>query len=168
MSHYSFNDMQAAFAKIDNELKGQRGIRPQRVSDHQQVTALEIQTRYAQGYQAWLADDYAAAMADFSWLTSCCPLEPRFHLALAAVMQMQQEFRLALEAYACALLLDAKDPEPLYQMAICLLALDKGADAREALQTAIEMSYFNTEYATTAKKSQSIVRQHLQQITNFM
>lgn len=70
---------------------------------------------------------------------------------------MQQEFTLALSAYACALLLEAKDPEPVYQMAVCLLALDKGADAREALQTTIEMSYFSPEYAPTAEKANQLL-----------
>lgn len=157
MSHYSFNNVQDIFAKIDNDLKSQRIICPQRVNDNREVTALEVQARYAQGYQAWLMDDYAAATVDFSWLTLYCPSEPRFHLALAAVMQMQQEFALALGAYANALFLDVKDPEPLYQIAICWLALGKDADAREALQTAIEMSYVSIEYAPTAKKANQLL-----------
>ncbi|CNE94593.1 Uncharacterised protein [Yersinia frederiksenii] len=54
MSHYSFNDVQDIFAKIDNDLKSQRIIRPKRVNDNRKVTALEVQARYAQGYQAWM------------------------------------------------------------------------------------------------------------------
>ena len=74
-------------------------------------------------------------------------------------MQMQQEYALALSAYAAALLLDANDPEPVYQMAVCLRALDKGADAREALQTAIEMSYLNPEYVSTATKANRLLNE---------
>lgn len=70
---------------------------------------------------------------------------------------MQQEFTLALSAYACALLIEAQDPEPVYQMAVCLQAMGKGADAREALQTAIEMSYLNPEYAPTAEKANQLL-----------
>ncbi|CFR00521.1 Uncharacterised protein [Yersinia frederiksenii] len=42
MSHYSFNDVQDIFAKIDNDLKSQRIICPQRVNDNREVTALEV------------------------------------------------------------------------------------------------------------------------------
>lgn len=127
------------------------------INDNHDVNPEDVQRRYARGYQAWLVNDYVAAMKDFSWLTLYCPSEPQFHLALAGAMQMQQEFTLALSAYACALLLEAKDPEPVYQMAVCLLALDKGADAREALQTAIEMSYLNPEYSPTAEKANQLL-----------
>lgn len=127
------------------------------INDNQDVNPEDVQRRYARGYQAWLVNDYVAAMEDFSWLTLYYPSEPQFHLALAGAMQMQQEFTLALSAYACALLLEAKDPEPVYQMAVCLLALDKGADAREALQTAIEMSYFSPQYAPTAEKANQLL-----------
>ncbi|CNI63244.1 MULTISPECIES: hypothetical protein [Yersinia] len=157
MNHSSPHDVQTLCAKINKVLKGKGAIQPQIMNEHQKVTLLEIQEKYTQGYQAWLADDYAAAMVDFSWLTLYCPLEPQFHLALAATMQMQQEFTLALSAYACALLLEARDPEPVYQMAICFLALDRGADAREALQTAIEMSYFSPAYAPTAQKANQLL-----------
>jgi Flp pilus assembly protein TadD len=84
-------------------------------------------------------------------------LESQFHLALAGAMQMQQEYALALSCYACALLLVAKDPEPVYQMAMCLHALGKDADAREALQTAIEMSYLDSAFSPIAEKARQLL-----------
>ena len=157
MSDGHLEELQAICAKINLTLQDKGIVNTQMMMERQSVNPQEVQDRYARGYQAWLENDYVAAMEDFSWLTIYCPLEPQFHLALAGAMQMQQEFTLALSAYACALLLEAQDPEPIYQMAVCLLALDKGADAREALQTAIEMSYFNSEYAPTAEKANQLL-----------
>lgn len=157
MSDGHLEELQAICAKINRTLQDKGIVNTQMMMERQSVNPQEVQDRYARGYQAWLENDYVAAMEDFSWLTIYCPLEPQFHLALAGAMQMQQEFTLALSAYACALLLEAQDPEPVYQMAVCLLALDKGADAREALQTAIEMSYFSSEYAPTAEKANQLL-----------
>ncbi|AKF39931.1 TPA: tetratricopeptide repeat protein [Yersinia enterocolitica] len=157
MSENSLDELQAICAKINSTLQDKGMVNAQMMMERQNVNPQEAQARYARGYQAWLMDDYVAAMEDFSWLTLYFPLEPQFHLALAGALQMQQEFTLALSAYACALLLEAKDPEPVYQMAVCLLALDKGADAREALQTTIEMSYFSPEYAPTAEKANQLL-----------
>ena len=159
MDDFSADDFQSLCVKINSVLKEQNIMQHPMSDFKQQADPQEVATRYTRGYQAWLADDYTAASSDFSWLTLCCPSEPRFHLALAAAMQMQQEYALALSAYAAALLLDANDPEPVYQMAVCLLALDKGADAREALQTAIEMSYLNPEYASTATKANRLLNE---------
>ncbi|WP_145512805.1 tetratricopeptide repeat protein [Yersinia kristensenii] len=157
MNERNFDELQAICAKINNALKSKGTNNAQMMNVNQGVNAQEVQTRYARGYQAWLVDDYIAATEDFFWLTLHCPLEPQFHLALAGAMQMQQEFTLALSAYACALLIEAQDPEPVYQMAVCLQAMGKGADAREALQTAIEMSYLNPEYAPTAEKASQLL-----------
>ncbi|EKN5091196.1 TPA: tetratricopeptide repeat protein [Yersinia enterocolitica] len=157
MSENSLDELQAICAKINSTLQNKGILNAKMMTDKQSVDPQEVQARYTRGYQAWLMDDYVAAMEDFSWLTLYFPLEPQFHLALAGALQMQQEFTLALSAYTCALLLEAKDPEPVYQMAVCLLALDKGADAREALQTAIEMSYLSQEYAPTAEKANQLL-----------
>ncbi|EKN5911759.1 TPA: tetratricopeptide repeat protein [Yersinia enterocolitica] len=157
MSDSHLEELQTICAKISSTLQDKGMVNAQIMMERQSVNPQEAQVRYARGYQAWLMDDYVAAMEDFSWLTLYFPLESKFHLALAGALQMQQEFTLALSAYVCALLLEAKDPEPVYQMAVCLLALDKGADAREALQTAIEMSYFSPEYAPTAEKANQLL-----------
>ncbi|MDN0125109.1 SycD/LcrH family type III secretion system chaperone [Yersinia aleksiciae] len=159
MADFGIEGLQALSIQINNALKEQGIISQEIIDNHQPASQQEVQRIYARGYQAWLADDYVAAMADFSWLTIHCPLEFRFHLALAGAMQMQQEYVLALSAYACALLLEGKDPAPVYQMAICLQALGKGADAREALQTAIEMSYLSPEYAPIAEKASLLLNQ---------
>ncbi|ENA3448551.1 CesD/SycD/LcrH family type III secretion system chaperone [Yersinia enterocolitica] len=158
MSDGHLEELQTICVKINRTLQDKGIVNAQMLMERQSVNPQEMHARYARGYRAWLEDDYVAAMEDFSWLTLYFPLEPQFHLALAGAMQMQQEFTLALSAYACALLLEAQDPEPVYQMAVCLLALDKGADAREALQTAIEMSYLSQEYAPTAEKANLLLR----------
>ncbi|WP_145555854.1 tetratricopeptide repeat protein [Yersinia canariae] len=153
MSEDTLDKLQEICAKINNVLVTKRVINSEAMNDNQDINPQEVEERYSRGYQAWLENNYSAAMADFSWLTLHCPLEPQFHLALAGALQKQQEFTLALGAYACALLLEAKDPQPVYQMAVCLHALGKGADAREALQTVIEMSYMCPEYAPVAEKA---------------
>ncbi|AIN20010.1 TPR repeat family protein [Yersinia rochesterensis] len=157
MSEDNIEKLQSICEKINVTLTCKGIINTQMMNDSQDVSPQEVHTRYERGYQAWLVDNYIAAIEEFSWLTLHCPLEPQFHLALAGAMQMQQEFTLALSAYACALLLEAQDPEPVYQMAVCLQAMGNGADAREALQTAIEMSYLNSEYAPTAEKANQLL-----------
>ncbi|HDM8437638.1 CesD/SycD/LcrH family type III secretion system chaperone [Yersinia enterocolitica] len=157
MSEVNIDELQIFCQKINNILTSKGIINAEIMNGSQGIDPQEVYTRYERGYQAWLADNYIVAAEEFSWLTLHCPLEPLFHLALAGVMQMRQEFTLALSAYACALLLEAQDPEPVYQMAVCLQAMGNGADAREALQTAIEMSYFNPEYAPTAEKANQLL-----------
>ncbi len=151
LNDYNMDKMLAILAQVNKTLENISN--PQDRPQCERVSQQEIQARYEQGYQAWLADNYITAVEDFSWLTLHRPLEPHFHLALAGALQMQQEFILALSAYASALLLEAKSPGPVYQMAVCLHAIKRDADAREALQMVIEMSYMRPEYAPMAEKA---------------
>ncbi|WP_145514377.1 SycD/LcrH family type III secretion system chaperone [Yersinia massiliensis] len=159
MSDITIGDLHTICAQINHALKEQGIIHQEMMQTLQVVSPEETQTRYKRGYQAWLANDYNAALDDFSWLTLHHPREPQFHLALAGALQMQQEYTLALSAYACVLMLEVKDPTPVYQMAMCLQALGKGADAREALQTVIEMSYQNPEYCSIAEKASLLLNE---------
>ncbi|AWK13987.1 tetratricopeptide repeat protein [Candidatus Fukatsuia symbiotica] len=119
--------------------------------------SLDAKQLYARGYQAWQEENYAAALVDFSWLALNYPYERRFHLAMAGALQMEKEYIAALACYHYAQTLEPCDPEPIYQMAICLQKLGEGTDAREALQTAIEMSYCDPAYAVTREKANRLL-----------
>ncbi|AWK13989.1 SycD/LcrH family type III secretion system chaperone [Candidatus Fukatsuia symbiotica] len=118
---------------------------------------LDAEQLYARGYEAWQKKDYVAALTDFTWLTQHYPGERRFHLAMAGALQMQGEYLKALTCYDHAQALDICDPAPLCEMAVCLQALGRKADAREVLQTVIEISYVDPAYTTIREKANRLL-----------
>ncbi|MGL5699438.1 MAG: SycD/LcrH family type III secretion system chaperone [Kluyvera sp.] len=116
---------------------------------------------YARGYEAWQQQDYDSALVDFGWLVMNEPWSWRAHVAFAGAMMMKQEYQQAISYYGYALMLDVCDPEPMYQIAVCLNALGDCSAAREALQIALTMSYDDPSYSTVRVNAEKMLSQLL-------
>jgi hypothetical protein len=63
---FCIDDLQAMCDQINHALKEQGMINQGVINEIQEVNPQEVHARYTRGYQAWLADDYIAATADFA------------------------------------------------------------------------------------------------------
>ncbi|CNJ53871.1 SycD/LcrH family type III secretion system chaperone [Yersinia aldovae] len=126
-----------------------------------EAMALDPETVYAQGYAAWQEGRYDRALIDFGWLVMSQPWSWRAHVALAGALMMQKEYAMAMNYYGYALMLDACHPEPVYQMGVCLNALGERSLAREALQTALTMSYDDPLYSSVRANVELMLSQLL-------
>ena len=126
-----------------------------------QALELSPEEVYARGYAAWQEQDYDRALVDFSWLVMTQPWSWRAHIALAGALMMQKEYVLAMNYYGYALMLDACHPEPMYQIAVCLKALGELSEARDALQSALTMSYEDPSYSTVRANAEQMLSQLL-------
>lgn len=126
-----------------------------------QAMALDPEEVYAHGYAAWQDGAYDQAMIDFSWLVMSQPWSWRAHVALAGSLMMQKEYAMAMNYYGYALMLDACHPEPVYQMGVCLKAMGEISAAREALQTALTMSYDDPSYSDVRANAELMLSQLL-------
>jgi len=127
----------------------------------QQVLARDPEQVYAQGYAAWQQQDFDEARIHFSWLVMSQPWSWRAQVALAGVLMMQQEYVLAIDHYGYALILDASHPEPVCQIAVCLQALGDDTAARQALQTALAMSYDDPSHDDVRLRAEHLLQQLL-------
>lgn len=112
---------------------------------------------YTRGYEAWQQEDYPRALLNFIGLVMLQPTNWHVYVALAGALRMIAEYKLAIDFYAYALCLDVQNPEPTYQIAICLYALGCIDEAREALQSAIDMSYFDPNYSQIRANAESML-----------
>ena len=126
-----------------------------------EAMALDPEEVYAQGYAAWQKGRYDSALIDFSWLVMSQPWSWRAHVALAGVRMMQKEYAMAITSYGYALMLDASHPEPVYQIGVCLKAMGELSLAREALQTALTMSYADPLYSNVRTNAELMLSQLL-------
>lgn len=121
----------------------------------------ELERVYARGYESYQAGHYGEALVDFTYLVMHQPWDRRFHMALGSALHQEGEYQSALKFYGYALFMNACDPGPSYAIAQCLLALGEEADAREALQTAIEQSYTDPQYHTIGVMAQELLQKIL-------
>ncbi|MDR6536928.1 SycD/LcrH family type III secretion system chaperone [Variovorax soli] len=87
-------------------------------------------THYAQG-------KYTDAMRFFGFLVICDHWDRRYHMGMAACLQMQLQHADALKYYGIASMLDLTDPAPVMHIAECHLARGERPQARKALDYAI-------------------------------
>ncbi|AHF76782.1 Type III secretion chaperone [Sodalis praecaptivus] len=121
----------------------------------------ELEQRYTGGHQALHSGCYDRALIDFSWLVMSQPWSWRAHVALAGTLMKTKEYQGAMNFYGYALMLDGDHPEPMYQMAVCLQAMGRLADARMALQNAISMSEARPRYSAIRANAYRLLNQLL-------
>ncbi|WP_279205463.1 SycD/LcrH family type III secretion system chaperone [Obesumbacterium proteus] len=126
-----------------------------------QALALDPEEVYAQGYAAWQEGQYDQALVNFSWLVISQPWSWRAHVALAGALMMHKEYAMAMNYYGYALMLDACHPEPVYQIGVCLQAMGERSAAREAMQTALTMSYDDPSYSGVRAHAELMLTQLL-------
>ena len=111
------------------------------------LEARQLEAVYAHGYGLYNQGRWAHALQVFSFLTFHDHLDRRFHVARAACLQMLRQHEAALKAYSLAHLLDVSDPAVGLHVAECLIALQRKADARTALETVAMLAGEAAAYA---------------------
>ncbi len=112
-----------------------------------------IEAVYALAYSYMQAGNYDDAKNLLVMLTLYNHKDARFFIALGSCLQMQNDFLLAVEAfYAAIILTNAKDPLPIYQVAVCSLKLGNKEEAISLLE-AVEHIDENSNNGQIIKKS---------------
>lgn len=111
------------------------------------LDARQLEAAYAHGYSLYNQGRWAPALQVFSFLTCHDHLDRRYHIARAACLQMLKQHEEALRAYSLAQLLDVSDPAVGLHVAECLIALQRKADARTALETVAMLTGDEAAYA---------------------
>ena len=92
---------------------------------------------YHMGYTHYAQGKYSEALRFFGFLVICNHWDRRYHMGMAACLQMQQEHAEALKYYGIASMLDMTDPAPPMHIAECHLARGERPQACNALDYAI-------------------------------
>lgn len=94
---------------------------------------------YALGYMLYGQALYAQAMPIFALLVARNVADPRFAIAYAACLQMQDRHELAMGYYMAASMQDPTNPAPLYHTCECLIATGHPGPARQGLDLVQEI-----------------------------
>lgn len=124
------------------------------MNSSQSITSTEITKWYGLAYTLYKHRQYSEAYPLFRALVEVAPQEVKYWKALAACLQMQKDYRNALQYYQHAQNLLVKHPDPyLYvYIADCQLALH---DVTAALKT------LNLAEQTAKKRKEKRVLQHV-------
>jgi len=98
------------------------------------VSEQQLRQLFSQAGSAYLNRDYSAALPDFAVILLYRPHRLQNYLALASTLQQLERYQDALGFYLLATQLFAREPQPLYQMGECLLALEETDTARDTLR----------------------------------
>lgn len=120
------------------------GVMP---ADMHGISADELEAVYAQAYEDIQAERYDAALEHAALLVRLDPGEHRYQFAFALCLHHLGDHEAAGRHYAQALLLDATNAFCTFRAGECLVALGHLADAREAFEATVKLSYLHTEYA---------------------
>jgi len=90
---------------------------------------------------------YDEAVEDAFQLVHSNPWERAYLLALACCLHHLAQYESAGRFYGLALLLDATDAHCAYRIGECLSALEHPAEAREAYESAVKLSWLDPVYA---------------------
>lgn len=112
----------------------------------QGLTESDLEKIYQVAYQLFQEHQDVESAAHFVFLVLHFPYDARFHFGLASCLKRQEKYTEAAQFFANALLLDCCDAKSCYFIAECLIAQDLLEDAREALQTTIQLSYAKESY----------------------
>lgn len=136
-----------------------RGVTP---ADMQGISPEELEAVYAQVCEDLEAERFDAAFDNAALLARLDPGEPRYQYAFAFCLHQLGDHEAAGRHYAQALLMDATNAFYTFRAGECLVAMGHLADAREAFEATVTLSYLNVEYAEVRELAQ----QQLDQLAN--
>ncbi|MFD0668065.1 BTAD domain-containing putative transcriptional regulator [Ramlibacter sp. MAHUQ-53] len=119
------------------------GVAPARV---QGFTPEQLAQVHAQACADLEAGRYHEAVDRGAWLVEQDPWDRRHHLVLAAALQHLGQWEAAGRFYVQALLMQATDAHCAYRAGECLGAMASFEEAREAFETAIQLSWLDPAY----------------------
>ena len=124
------------------------------------LSAEEIETVYSIGFNLYNQAKYAQAEPMFQFACFYLHDEPRYWMALGNCRQMAKNYQGAIDAYGFSYMLNATDPWPSIQAAICYLALQDKVRAGEAL-TLADKTMQSGQPSDTARQRITALRQAL-------
>lgn len=118
------------------------------------ITPDELEAVYSVSLEELEAGQLDEAFEHASLLVTHDPWDRRYHLALALCLQQQGLHDAAARFYAQALALDATDALAAYRIGECLLAMQEFADAREAFESAVKLSWLDARHLAVREAAQ--------------
>ena len=104
--------------------------------DAQGLTADDVETVYTIGHTLYTQGKYDDAEPLFAFACRYTTTEPRYWMALGCCRQMMKSYQDAIDAYGFGYMLNAEDPWPAINAAVCYLALSDKDQAKDALSLA--------------------------------
>ena len=96
-----------------------------------------IEIFYQQANALYQNHNYIEAIEAFTFLTTINPFIVNFWIGLGMSEQRLEEYGNAFLAYSMAMMVDASNPMPHYQTALCYRALMQPENALESLELAL-------------------------------
>ena len=106
--------------------------------DTVQLTKKDLGVIYQNAYNAFKVEDYAQAENLFFSLFIWDFKNPDFQIGLAAAYEAQEKFENAVSMYSLAMITKEHDPEILFRLGKCLLAMGEKDEARIMFELASE------------------------------
>lgn len=113
------------------------------------ITAEELEAVYSRAFDLLGEEKYDEALDDLTFLVKHNPWESRYQFSFALCLHHLRQYEAAGNHYAQALLMNATDAICALRMGECLGALGHLAEAREAFESAVKLSYREAGYADT-------------------
>ncbi len=127
------------------------GVAPARMHG---FTTEQVAQIHAQACANLEAGRYFEAADCGAWLVEEDPWEREHHLVLATALQHLGQWEAAARSFVQALLMKATDAHCAYRAGECLGAMGEFDDAREALETAIQLSWLDPVYEDVREAAQ--------------
>ncbi|MFJ2992523.1 hypothetical protein [Pandoraea sp. NPDC087047] len=109
--------------------------------------AMQCDSAYRSGYNAFERGDYAQAIDDFAPLLCACPHHPDYAMALALSAHRRGEAKAALSLFLAAALMDETAPGPMYRVGKCLIELGHFNEANQAMRETVQRCAGQPQYA---------------------
>ena len=127
------------------------------IGDLHGLKRADYEAVYNLGYNQYNQGKYQEAARSFIFLTFHNHLEPRYHKALGATLQMLGQYERAIASQATALMLNAVDPEPMLRMGECLIAMGNATDAIEMLEATRQLCAETGKHQAIGTRAQALL-----------
>jgi type III secretion system low calcium response chaperone LcrH/SycD len=127
------------------------------IADIRGFSSDQLENIYALAFGFYNNGNYAEALPLMRTLALMNSYEKKYVIGLAGCLQMTGKYQDAIEAYSIAVMVDIKDPEPLYHIGTCLLKQSKKSEAFEIFTQCHAMTEGVDEYKDINSKSQKYI-----------
>ncbi len=121
------------------------------------ISDKELEAIYLIGYTQYMSGKYEEARKTFGILMLFNPYEYKYCFGLASSFKMIKEPAAAAILYMHAASLDPENPEPVVQLAECLIQMDDLVGAKENLERAIAMAKGKEEFAVIRGRAEVLL-----------
>lgn len=118
----------------------------------------QLEAAYTLAYQYYHQARWQDALTIFEFLCQHQHTERRYQLGRAACLKMLKRYELALHAYGLAHFMQATDAHSAMQIAQCLIALERRADAVTALESVLALCQDTALQSTLGQQASAMLR----------